>query len=623
MEHSVSSILKWMNSVPVTVLVMTIFFFSLTTLLISGGTQFPERSIYPLPEDSHDQTFWNVTEAISTPITVDTISTSVQIIDSVRLDEWYFRYDSESLPYDNISINSVIIKRQNTTGRNPALLFLHGYGSEYLPYLDVMRDLAMDGFIVMGIDHPGQGDSTGLPPLSPETFLNVSDGPQSANLYHSVIAAVRAITLLESLPYVNASATVISGVSMGAWTSLITSAIDSRVDGVVSMIMAGNLMNSILSGSWLNTVIVPSYSANSEEMQHIIDWFDPLPYIREITQPILMCFGSNDDYYPITSVQDTTNAVNAPLTLNIVPNYGHGVDLRWFDLMSEWMDSQFVDGNQLPSIQVSTDAHIAIQGQVVTVSVNTTDVERAWVCWRSSEPGAVWYRTLMTRISDGEVATFSAEIMPLVIGKLTFYVVVENDDAMTFSSPVYTNTAGSIVFVVLLLMSGLILFNLFQKGEWKLRPHYVIREIPYFIGIATLIIGFSIPFAIIRGRATVSVLEIVELFGNSLFLKSWFMPTFIASISLVLALSTFRHRFPFRVAGMLWTGILIVLIILFIALSTVFGFFGSEQIFGTGLGGPVFLGGIIMMQLLDKAVRTKVEKRISRMRENIREFDAR
>ena len=74
---------------------------------------------------------------------------------------------------------------------------------------------------------------------------------------------------------------------------------------------------------------------------------------------------------------------------------------------------------------------------------------------------------------------------------------------------------------------------------------------------------------------------------------------------------------------MLWTGILIVLIILFIALSTVFGFFGSEQIFGTGLGGPVFLGGIIMMQLLDKAVRTKVEKRISRMRENIREFDAR
>jgi len=612
-----------MNSIPVTVLVMTIFFFSLTTLMFSAGTQFPERSAYPPPEETYDSSFWNVTDAISTPVIVNTISTSVQIIDSVRLDEWYFRYDSESLQQGNISINSVIIKRQNTTGRNPTLLFLHGYGSQYLPYLDVLRNLALDGFVVMAIDHPGQGDSTGVPPLSPETFLNVTDGPQSSNLYHSVIAAVRAITLLESLPFVNASATVVSGISMGGWTSLITSAIDTRVDGVVSMIMAGNLMNSILSGSWLNTVIVPSYSANSEEMQHIIEWFDPLPYIHTLTQPILMCFGSNDDYYPITSVQDTIDVVDAPLTLNILPNYGHGDNLQWFDLIAEWMDSQFVSGNQLPQIQVSQFAHISYQGQTVTVSVNATNADRAWVYWRSSEPGAVWNIAMMTRMNYGEVTTFSAEIMPLVIGKLTFYVVVENEDTLPFSSPVYTSTAGSIVFVVLLLMSGLILFNLLQKGEWKLKRQYVVREIPYVLGISALIVGFSIPFAIIAGRATVSVLEIVELFGNSLFLKGWFVPTFIASISLVLALSTYRHRFPFRVAGILWAGILVVLILLFIILSTIFGFFGAGQIFGIGLGGPVFLGAIIMMQLLDKAVRTKVEDRISHMIENIREFETR
>ena len=618
-----SAILGRLNNIPVTILVMTIFFFSFTTLLFSAGTQFPERNAYPPPEDMHDSSFWNVTEAVSTPVSVNTSSTSVQIIDSVRLDEWYFHYDSESLPQDNISINSVIIKRQNITGRNPTILFLHGYGSEYLPYLDVLRELAISGFVVMAIDHPGQGDSTGVPPLTPETFLNVTDGPQSANLYHSIMAAVRAITLLESLPYVNTSAIVVSGVSMGGWTSLISSAIDSRVDGVVSMNMAGNLMNSILSGSWLNTVIIPSYSANSEEMQHIIEWFDPLPYIRTLTQPILMCFGSNDDYYPITSIQDTINTVDAPLTLNIVPNYGHGDNLQWFNLIGEWMNNQFLYMDQLPLIQVSSIEQISIKGQTITVNVNASNVENAWICWRSGEPGSIWFYSIMNRMNDGEGTTFSVEIMPLIIGKTTFYVIVENENGITCSSPVYTSTAGSIVFVVLLFLSGLILFNLLQKDKWKLGTLQITREIPYVIGITTLIIGFSIPFVIIQGRATLSVLEIVELFGNSFFLKGWFVPTFIASISLILALSAYRHRFPFRVAGIVWTGILIVLIVLFIVLSAIFGFFGSEQIFDVGLGGPLFLGGIIMMQLLDKAVRERVEKRIDQMRENIREFDAR
>jgi pimeloyl-ACP methyl ester carboxylesterase len=593
-------------------------------LLFGASTNCPDRSVYPPPEEMHDSSFWNLTEATSTPVTVNNISTSVEFYQSTSIDEWYFSYDSESLQDNSIGINSVIIKRTNNSQPMPAILFLHGYGSRFSHYLDFMRNLAaMGGFIVMGIDHPGQGSSTGVPNLSALTFLNVTGGPQSANLYHSVMAAVRGVTLLETLSYVNTSAIVASGVSMGAWTSFIVSSIDTRVDGVVSMIMAGNLLNSIELGALVNTVIVPSYTADSTEMQNIVRWFDPIPYVRTLKQPTLMLYGSNDDYYPITSIQDTIAAIDAPLTLHIAPNYGHGVHDDWISLIRKWVNKQFLHGDSLPSISLSTDQYISIQGPTISVRVNATDVTRAWVCWRSSEPGALWHRSLMNRINQGEYASFSLDLVPLMIGKVSYYVVVEQSDQVRVSSTVKTGTAGSILLVILFILSGIILLNAIHLGEWFPREQYVVRELPYVLGIIMLVLGFTLPLAHVHGRATLSVLEIVELFGNSFFLKEWFIPTFVASVSFILALSAYRHQFPFRVAGILWTVILVILLILFVVLSAIFRFFGTRILVSIGIGGPLFLVGIVLMQLLDNTVRKKVENRISQMRENVKKYDAR
>jgi len=605
-------------TIVLTILVLTLFYFSSTSLLLSMGAQYPARSAYPVAEDYHDTSFWNITNAQSTPVTINTISTQVEQYESISLDEWYFTYESESLQEGVITINSVILKRTNISGPTPTLLFLHGYGGDYSGYIDVMRELAaIGGFIVMGIDHPGQGESTGAPELSSLTFLNVTTAPQDANLFHSVMAAVRAVTLLESLPYVDDSALVVSGNSMGAWTTLITSAIDSRVDGSIGMNVAGNLMNSILSGSLVNSVIDPSYSNGTIELQNVVRWFDSIAYARMLANPTLMFWGSNDDYYPIFSIKDTIEEFNAPLTLSIIPNYGHGFQMSWIDVMIKWMNEQFTTGEELPSIQVSSVEHLTLPGAAVTVTANVTNSTRAWVCWRSCEPGAVWRRAEMNVVREGTTRTYSSVIIPQNVGQITFYVIVEQEDSIQTSSGVFTRYAGTILYPLMFIVSLTILVILYRSDQWKPSREYIFKEYPYLIGVVMLVLGFILPFATIQGRASISVLDIVELFGNSFLLKGWFIPSFILSVCFIVSLSAYRHSFQFRIAEFLWIPILVVLIILDILLEAIFGFYGTGILVERGVGGSLYLLGIMIMLILDNVMRIKREETGLQLQETV------
>lgn len=601
-----------------TVLIMTIFFSSITATIFTVGMQYPESTYQPpFTFDDYDTGFWDLSEAITDPLNINNISTVIEYNElqneTIPLVEWYFSYESEIFNGNPVRINSVILRKQNFSTSSPAILYLHGYGGEYMDYLGFFRDLASAGFVVMGIDHPGRGNSTGMPELTPNTFLNVTNGPEDSNLYHSVWAGVRAISLLESLSYVNDSTIVIAGDSMGAWTTLIVSAIDARIDGVIPIIGAGNLMYSIMSGSLINSVIEPSYSLDSTEMQNIARWFDPIAYARDLTQPTLMLFGSNDDFFPIMSMKDTIEAINAPLTLRIVPNWRHSIYNEFGSNIESWMESQFRSGLNHSSIDVFFSEKLSLYGGLISIDVNTTSSNKAWVCWRSGEPGAVWLVSEMILTGQGAIQTYSTDILPLTIGKVSFFVLVELENSMIVSSSIEVATAGSALFPFLLVLSGLLLLILIRTGEWRPTTYNVVREVPYLIGMLMLGLGFVLPFITIQGRTTLSVLEIIERFGNTFLLAGWFLPSFLASVCFVLALSTYRHGFQLRVAGLLWTPVLVILIILFLILYGIFGFFGSEVLVNLGLGGPLFLAGIIFMQLLDKTVREKLEKKLEEL----------
>jgi len=590
--------------VAIAIIIMVSFMGSITAILFFTGANFPERTASVPLEDDFDTSFWNLTDTYIVPIDVNNHSSKSSTIEyqnmTVSVNEWYFDYFSEEFRGIDVRINSVILTRQDLMTPAPAILYLHGYGEQYADFIQILREFAAAGYVVMGIDQPGSGNSTGFPTLSPFTFLNVSNGPEDSSLYHSVWAASRAITVLQSLSQVRDDAVIVAGDSMGGLVTFLVSAIDSRIDGSIPMMAAGNFLNTITSGSLLNSVIVPSYYLGSTEMNNLIKWFDPIAYASLLTRPVLYMFGTEDQFFPITSMMDTIQAINADLTLNIVPNWGHAFHLQWSRDIISWIANHFEVGTSLPLASVSFESQVTIQGSGIKIDVEAINTEKVFLCWRSSEPGAVWFVTELYESSETHSGIYTGMIVPLVIGKVSFFIISEQIDSTQISTEVLVGNAGSVFFPFVLVVSSLGIVSLLYFNIWEPKKFHFIREIPYIIGIVTLSAGFLLPFITIEGRAGLSVFGFIELYGESFLLGGWFLPIVLTGICFVIALSAFRHRFQFRAAIMVWFPILLVVIGLYLIFSGVFSYFGDILTIRTGIGAVALIGAIPLMLILDK-----------------------
>ncbi|MFW9979350.1 MAG: hypothetical protein ACFFEJ_14795, partial [Candidatus Thorarchaeota archaeon] len=181
-----------MNRTQSTALVFAIFIFvaSVGSIFFSIGFGYPTQATEVKSEEFYDTSFWDLSDAISLPLNVQLISTEVSSVQtgigSVQLNITQFTFLSETYESVNVRINSYLMQRVDLLTDAPAILLLHGYGSNVLELLPMMHEIAATGYIVMGIDSPGSGDSTSFPQLNPYTFYDVSDGPTSAHIYHSV-----------------------------------------------------------------------------------------------------------------------------------------------------------------------------------------------------------------------------------------------------------------------------------------------------------------------------------------------------------------------------------------------------------------------------------------------------
>lgn len=593
----------------IAIIIMVSFMGSFTAILFFAESNFPERTSPILSEEFYDTSFWNLTDAYISNLNVNNISTESTTIQyensTVEINEWYFDYYSETFRNNEVRINSVIITRENLSVPAPTILYLHGYGERYADFMEMLREFAAAGFVAMGIDQPGSGNSTGYPLLSPFTFLNVTDGPQDSSLYHSVWAASRALTLLELMPQVKDNATIVAGDSMGGLVTFIVSAIDSRVDGSVPMMAAGNLRNSLTSGSLLNSVVEPEYRINSEDMNNLFKWFDPLTYTRLLTKPVLYMFGTDDQFFPIISMMDTVQSITADLTLNIVPNWGHGVLPEWSHQIIRWVSRYFRQGESLPDISLSFHNEISLQGNTIKIQIDAENTDKVFLCWRSSEPGAIWFFTELHHKTGTLPSKYSGGITPIVGGKVLFFVIAMQDDSMRVSSKIFVGRASSFAFPLLLLLSCIGIVLILRFKIWEPRRIHLVREIPYIIGIITLSAGFLLPFILIEGRTGLSVLGFIELYGESFLLGGWFLPTVLTGICFVIAISAFRHRFQSRAAFFLWFPILLIVIGLYMIFSGVFAFLGDIFSINTGIGAVALISAIPAMQIMDKYLKTR------------------
>ncbi|TFG15045.1 hypothetical protein EU537_02055 [Candidatus Thorarchaeota archaeon] len=589
------------NQAAALTLVLLVFLGSVISLIFWIGNQYPIRHSLPASSDYHETDFWDLGPAEDEPLDITNISTSVIIHETestqVALERWQFTYRSDEINSIEVRIHSTVARQANQTGTHPAILILHGYGSSSSTFMGIMNDLAAAGIIAMAIDAPDSGESTAYPPLNSDTFLDVSSGPESAHLYHSVWSAARAVTLLDSLPFV--SDVIVAGGSMGGIQSIILSAIDERVDGSVPMIAAGNLNESLRSGTFLNSLFLPDEKLDSKTINDAIKWFDPIAYARQLTTPVLMFAGTNDPFFPLLCVHDTIHAISAPLTLSLLPNSGHFIDPTWTSVIIEWVNSIFANDEEYPTITVTQREEISIYGWTLRISANVTSDLPLSVCWRTGDPGSPWQISEMEKTPNG----FIFDLVPTHIGKISFFVSGMRDGIIYTSSGIHIARGGSFIVPLISLLSGLGLVAISKMTGWHPTLAKTVRELPILVGIVMMVSGFLLPYFGISGRVEISLLDFMEIFGNFLGLSGWFLSLIIILFSLIIALSSTRHGIPLQLTVIVWIPLLIALSIAYFFFAGVFAVSGELLTVYAGPATFLLLLAVPVMLILESLFR--------------------
>ncbi|MFW9907977.1 MAG: alpha/beta fold hydrolase [Candidatus Thorarchaeota archaeon] len=579
------------------VLLLFIFIGSLMSLLFSLAFQYPIARTVPMTEDQYDTSFWDLTTATTDPLNVMNMSDETSTIQTdeglVQLKSWQFSYYSETFHDIEIRINSILVRPATLVSEAPAILVLHGYGSSSMGFIDFINQIASAGYYVLGIDAPGAGISTPYPPLNPYTFFDVSDGPESSHIFHSVWSAARAITFLESLPYVNS--TILLGGSMGALETFILSAIDSRVDGSIPMIAGGNLHESIYSGSLLNSLINPNYEIGSDELEDLQRWFDPIAYARLLTRPIFMLYGTNDPFFVLSGIQQTVDAIEAPLTLSIRPNSGHVIDMSWSRLVARWLDENFRGGIAYPRVSTRASQLLTLQGWTLHISANSSENVPLQVFWRTADPGSVWATTPMRRVGD----SYEIDITPLHLGKVTYFVCAVEMEYIWASTKISEGSGGSFFMPALAAISGIGVYLISGLTGWRLTKALIIREFPMFTGLIMIALGFLLPFYGITGRVQLSILEFVEVYGMILGLGGWFLSLTLLVLCYIIAVSALRHQLSFRLVLLVWFPLLVIITIAYIFFAGVFAVAGGLTSVYSGIGAFLLLFAVPVMMILE------------------------
>ena len=166
---------------------------------------------------------------------------------------------------------------------------------------------------------PEKSDNPNSGPDQDETIKFRTDLPDREMwTYHAVAAAIRAHSLLLSLPEVDPARTAVTGISWGGYLTCITAGTDHRFKAAVPVYGCGFLQEN---SAWLNRFSKMS----PEDTADWVDKWDPSSYLADVRCPIFFLDGTNDFAYPLDSVRKSYNLVSPALRhISIVPELKHG-----------------------------------------------------------------------------------------------------------------------------------------------------------------------------------------------------------------------------------------------------------------------------------------------------------
>jgi len=242
-----------------------------------------------------------------------------------------------------------------TAGSQPALVLGHGHGGS--ADLNLAQTIAfLYGYVVLTIDGPQAGKSTGGPKDNNQAWISVDKGPEYGYLYHYAYAGMRALTLLQALanqpgnPYnIDATKLGVFGASMGGIFTSYINGIDDRVKAAIILACAGNWQHSLRDpngwlyhGIYTGTRDLPYNGADPlNSIENVdtdstaitfFDYFDPIRYAPRQHAPVLTVIGTHDGYFPLPNANLMQQAItsagaqaNFEKRLWLLPNAMHGL----------------------------------------------------------------------------------------------------------------------------------------------------------------------------------------------------------------------------------------------------------------------------------------------------------
>lgn len=129
----------------------------------------------------------------------------------------------------------------------------------------------------------------------------------------------------------------VTGASKRGWTTWLAGAVDERVEAVAPMVIdmlntTEHLRHAEQSWGHHSDQIAPYTQLGLHEQvetprgQSLFSMIDPYSYREHLTQPKLIILGTNDEYWPVDSLNLYWDGLPGEKHVIYVPNTGHGLD---------------------------------------------------------------------------------------------------------------------------------------------------------------------------------------------------------------------------------------------------------------------------------------------------------
>jgi len=192
--------------------------------------------------------------------------------------------------------------------------------------------------------------------MEPEFYTTMSNGPlfgyNTLNLdnkdtyyYNRVyLGCVRAIDFLVSLPEYDGNKVAVYGGSQGGALSIVTAALDKRVNylGVYYPALSdltGYLHNR--AGGWPHLFRDSNDGKqNTKDKLETAEYYDVVNFAKQLTIPGYYSWGYNDETCPPTSMYAAYNSITAPKELAIYKETGHATVPDQTKAMIGWLVSK-------------------------------------------------------------------------------------------------------------------------------------------------------------------------------------------------------------------------------------------------------------------------------------------